>query len=872
MAGTESPHTLFDWQIVHLAIGDLESAHIPIVDTYKLLNDYSVKYLDQNLKPTYYPKINELISKLYSLAATDETLKNKLDTIYNKIAELDTSNADVYVDFPVSDELTTAMSEVGATVVTDYQTGAVEIDGEYTEAWWEKLFQGGRVDFLLSIVATIVNAFVDVVYGLIGLLDSLVDGIVAMFGGVVSFFGSIFGCDMTGWNQGVMNFVGLDWVDGIRKAIDPTGFGGWLDKYSMLYNTKAEDAIIAFSEETCAALVAFCTPVGPLVYLVQGWGQGAEAHWQNGGSFWGGQLAGVAYGGIKTLLGKLMINQNLNYTQTLGKHVAKGSYSLGLMEVRALAFTLFDKAGAAFDRLITGGNGTPDPTVTDGTTGGNGQTEGGDGQTEGGDGDGSQGDGNGDSSGDGTQGDGENGNTGVGPSGGDIPGGNNNNGGGGNSNTGGGSGTPGGGVPGGAGAAGAGAVVAGTDTESDDKKEEDVKEEDAGDESEKENEDKEPENNELTHSDTTGWDRYQEALEERVSYLYKNDPEALVNQLKEYGYSEEQIEKIMSDEAIAKEAVFRQEHANRMEQMLEIHDKFANDPDALISQLKDYNYTDKEIEIIMKDEKLVREAVTNGELVNNFGIDSENFDRVIEINDMYYNDQDALKDLLKEYGYNDRQIEHLLEDREMMQEAVLAYEDQVKFEQTLDDLIKNPEDVETPEDKVEPSVTVNPDGSTTYSSGSGSSSEGSTLDELLQADGFGPSSDGVIHLGSSGGVNANDNVAGGSTLPDGTVVLGGTTGSDNGDLSGITANGEVVNGSHSVENATNGAVVNDNSENVVTDSNKTSTQQNEVPNNGGVTHLGSTGSNINNSQTTVGVNNGYQQKYGVDEDGNIIFM
>lgn len=223
-------------------------------------------------------------------------------------------------------------------------------------------------------------------------------------------------------------------------------------------------------------------------------------------------------------------------------------------------------------------------------------------------------------------------------------------------------------------------------------------------------------------SNSTGWDRYQEALGDKVSDMYENDPEALKEQLGEYGYSDEQIEKIMSDEELAKEAVFRKEQAERMDTLLDIHENYQENPDKLIEQLKEYDYTDKEIEIIMKDEKLVREAFTSAELNNDFGITEDSFDRVLEINDMYYNDPDKLKDLLKEYEFTDRQIEYLMDDREMLQEAILAYEDQKKFEDSLSD-------IEIPNAGVEqPDYVINEDGTVTYYQGDNQSVVGSLED------------------------------------------------------------------------------------------------------------------------------------------------
>ena len=223
-------------------------------------------------------------------------------------------------------------------------------------------------------------------------------------------------------------------------------------------------------------------------------------------------------------------------------------------------------------------------------------------------------------------------------------------------------------------------------------------------------------------SNSTGWDRYQEALGDKVSDMYENDPEALKEQLGEYGYSDEQIEKIMSDEELAKEAVFRKEQAERMEMLLDIHENYQENPDKLIEQLKEYDYTDKEIEIIMKDEKLVREAFTSAELNNDFGITEDSFDRVLEINDMYYNDPDKLKDLLKEYEFSDRQIDYLMDDREMLQEAILAYEDQKKFEDSLSD-------IEIPNAGVEqPDYVINEDGTVTYYQGDNQSVVGSLED------------------------------------------------------------------------------------------------------------------------------------------------
>ncbi len=756
--------TRFDGSKFYKAIDHLETATAYIKSSEDLINSYKNNYVDRRVRDVANALLTQSLATSTIVRMDVQKVTGDFESGYKVMSDFQNSDINNFTgatayttDIARLDALVANNAEVAEGETDDSETGAVEVqDG--SGSWLVSLWNGFK-NAIKKTFATMVNAFVAVIQGILSAIEAVIDAVIlvgGLAGGLIcsalNFFGA--NIDMDAYKNGLMNIVGFDAIGKLRGWFDSTGAGKWMNENSWIAGSFFERLVVSSGKwaaivATGAVITVFTGGIatGPYIMAIAGAvgvGEGAQSAWSNGGSFGEGILAALINGGLNAGMGYLF-GRGITISSGAAASGAEGAMSSCTSLVPTSAGALVPvgapyvgAAGSAvesammsvmfpglFPKLalygadalksqILDGNKTTEPELENPnpvqqpdtnpsqnnpiidenqlpTDNGQMDNQGVVDETP-------------------SQTGGQTSSSSGGGGGGSVSRPSS-------------SGSAGGVAAGAAGAAGIGSQDK-DDTNSDEEKKDDVPTEEIP--SEEDNKD------DLIHSDTTGWDRYQEALEERVSDMYKNDPEALKQQLRDYGYTEEQVEKIMSDERIAKEAVFREEHANRIEQMIDIHDKYQNNKEALIEQLKGYDYTDSEIEVIMKDEKLVREAVTNGELRENFNIDEETFDRVIEINDMYYNDPDALKDLLKSYDFSDREIEHLLEDREMMQEAILAYEDRKKFEDLLEN-VEVPNEPAPPEEMV--GSQVNEDGSVTYYE-SGEQSEGKTLEELLAEDGF----------------------------------------------------------------------------------------------------------------------------------------
>ena len=219
-------------------------------------------------------------------------------------------------------------------------------------------------------------------------------------------------------------------------------------------------------------------------------------------------------------------------------------------------------------------------------------------------------------------------------------------------------------------------------------------------------------------------DSYQEALRDEISELYDTNSDLLREKLADYGYTQEEIDHLMSSEDLVQEAILNRETLDRIDLNTTVKNLYFQDPAKLESMLADYGYSDKEIDMIMKDSNLAYEATINGENSNKFGIKDTYFEDKLELLDMYETDQDGLVEYMKDLEFTDREIEELLKvgNKNNLIESVLAKKRILDFDEGISGDI---------EEKVDPSISYTASGGTIYDSGVGHDQMSNDLEDLI---------------------------------------------------------------------------------------------------------------------------------------------